>query len=274
MRKYFEYLGLLVITCFSFYYTEKVTKIMNSKDPIMVNIEEYKEVSYVPCREGYKVDDGVVLGVNGRVVDTNASYSNMQGYGYKEDLMVFEEVECNVNLDNTRDSYIIKANEVLGSVSLFVNVIDGAYLKDIAEISKFKGVKINFIVTGSVLETHKDYFKGLYSDGYDIVYGGSEENDFKKYLSVMKDFNASERRFCAFLGSKDNLEMCSKSKINSIKPEYNFSYDIYLNTKKTLNKGNFYVYKESENTKNELSSVINYIAGKQIRIVSISEILN
>ena len=256
------------------YYTEKVTKIMNSKDPIMVNIEEYKEVSYVPCREGYKTTGGVVLGVNGKIVDTTKSYSNMQGYGYQEDLMVFEEVECNVNLDNSKDSYIIKANEATGSVSLFVNVIDGTYLKDIVSISKYKGVKINFIVTGSVLETYKDYMKEIYNDGFDIVYGGVEENDFKKYLSVMKEFQASERRFCVNLGIKDNLDMCMKSKINTIKPEFIYSFDMFLNTKKTLSKGNFYVYKENDKIKEELSPIINYITGKQIKIVSISELLN
>lgn len=274
MKKYFEYIGLLVITCFSFYYTEKVTKIMNSKDPIMVSIEAYKEESYVPCKEGYKTSDGVVLGVNGKVVNTTQSYSNMQGYGYKEDLMVFEEVQCNVTKDNTKDSYIIKANEATNSVSLFINVIDGSYLKDIVEISKYKGVRINFIVTGSVMETHKDYLKEIYNDGFDIVYGGVEENDFKKYLSVSKQFQASERRFCVNLGIKDNLDMCKKSNINSLKPVYNYTYDMFLNTKKTLNKGNFYIYKESENVVEEISPIINYISGKQIRIVSISELLN
>jgi len=43
VKKYFEYAGLIALTCFSFYYTEKVTKIMNSKDPVMISIEEYKE---------------------------------------------------------------------------------------------------------------------------------------------------------------------------------------------------------------------------------------
>ncbi len=274
MKKYFEYIGLFVVTCFSFYYTEKVTKIMNSKDPIMVSIEEYKEVSYVPCQEGYKTAEGVVLGVNGRVVDSSASYSNMQGYGYKEDLMVFEEIECNVNLDNSKDSYILKANEATNSVSLFVNVIDGSYLEDIVNISKYKGVKINFIVTGSVMETYKDYLKKIYNDGFDIVYGGVEENDFKKYLSVMKEFQDTERRFCVNLGIKDNLDMCKKSKINTIKPEFIYTYDLFLNTKKTLSNGNFYVYKESEKIKDELSTIINFITGKQIKIVSVSDLLN
>ncbi len=274
MKKYFEYIGLFVITCFSFYYTEKVTKIMNSKDPIMVSIEEYKETSYVPCKEGYKTPSGVVLGVNGRVIDTSASYSNMQGYGFDEDLMVFEEIKCDVNLDTTKDSYIIKANEATLGVSLFINVIDGSYIKDIVDVSKYKGVKLNLIVTGSVAETHKEYLKDVYNEGFDIVYGGSEENDFKKYLSVMKEFQNSERKFCVNLGVKDNLDMCKKSKINTIKPEYVYTHDIFLNTKKTLNKGNFYVYKESEQTKNEISPIINYITGKQMKIVSISELLN
>jgi len=125
VKKYFEYAGLIALTCFSFYYTEKVTKIMNSKDPIMVSIEEYKDKVSTDCKEGYITDNGIVLGVNGRVVDVKESYSKMQGYGYNEELMVFNEVECKVNLENSIDNYIIKGNESKNSVSLFINVNDG-----------------------------------------------------------------------------------------------------------------------------------------------------
>lgn len=273
MKKYFEYIGLLALTCFSFYYTEKVTKIMNSKDPIMVSIEEYKEKVSTDCKEGYITNDGVVLGVSGRVVDVSESYSAMQGTGYNEDLMVFEDVSCKVNMDSTLDNYIIKGNEAKNAVSLFININDGSLIKEIIEVSKNKNVKLNLIVTGSVLETHEYYLNELYNDGYEIIYGGGEENDFKKYTKIMKDFENKPRMYCINLGIKDTLDMCKKSKINSIKATNIYTKDVLLNTKTNLEKGSFYVYKENNNTLKELSSTINFINGKQLKIMSLTDML-
>ncbi len=274
MKKYFEYIGLIALTCFSFYYTERVTKIMNSKDPIMLNIKEYSEVVSTDCKEGYITSDGVVLGVNGKTVDITESYSNMQGLGYNEDLMVFNEVECKVNLDSTLDNYIIKGNEAKNSVSLFINVNDASILEKIVNIAESKNVKLNLIVTGSVLETHEQYLKTVYDKGYDIVYGGVEENDLKKYIKIMKEFEKDSRKYCINLGIKDTLDMCKKNNINSIKTDKIYTKDILLNTKTNLEKGSFYIYKENNITLKEISSTINFIEGKQLKIMSITDMLN
>lgn len=273
MKKYFEYAGLIALTCFSFYYTEKVTKIMNSKDPIMVSIEEYKEKTNTTCKEGYITNEGVVLGVSGLEVNVSESYSNMQGVGYNEDLMVFNEIECKVNLETTKDNYIIRGNDSKSNVSLFININDGTLLEDIIKVSEQKKIKLNLIVTGSILETHKEYMNKLYNNGYEIIYGGLEENDFKKYLKIMKSFENKPRSYCMNLNIKDTLPMCEKEGINSLKTNNIYTKDILLNTKNNLEKGEFYVYKENNITLKELSASINFIEGKQLKIVSITDLL-
>lgn len=273
MKKYFEYVGLIALTCFSFYYTERVTKIMNSKDPIMVNIEEYKEKANIDCKEGYITSDGVVLGVNGFVVDVNESYSKMQGVGYDESLMVFNEVVCKVNLESTLDNYIIKGNDSKNSVSIFININDGSLIEDIIDLADTKNIKLNLIVSGSVLETHKEYLKEVYKNGHEIIYGGVEENDLKKYIKIMEYYEKAPRTYCINTGIKDILNMCKKEEINSLKTNNIYTKDILLNTKNNLEKGNFYVYKENKNTLKELSSTINFIEGKQLKIISITNML-
>ncbi len=274
MKKYFEYIGLIALTCFSFYYTEKVTKIMNSKDPVMINIEKYKEKVNTGCKEGYITSDGVVLGVSGIEVNVTESYSAMQGVGYNEDLMVYSPVECKVNLSTTLDNYIIRGNDSKKNVSLFININDGSLLDQITKISEQKKVKLNMIVTGSVLETHKDLMNKLYKNGYEIIYGGVEENDFKKYLKIMKNFESNPRKYCINLGIKDILPMCKKENVNSLKTKNIYTKDILLNTKNSLEKGEFYVYKENNSTLKELSATINFIEGKELKIISITEMLS
>ena len=40
MKKYFEYIGLIIFTGFGFFYTNKVTDLMNNKDPLMIFVLE------------------------------------------------------------------------------------------------------------------------------------------------------------------------------------------------------------------------------------------
>ncbi len=274
MKKTFEYIALVGVTLFSFYYTDRVTKIMNSKDPVMENIKQYQTDTKTACKEGYITSEGVVLGVNGSIVNVSESYSNMQGVGYDPSLMVWDEISCEVTKETSIDNYIIKGNEATNSVSLFINVIDASLLKEITEISDTKNVKLNLILTGSILETNKDLIKELSTKGYNLIYGGIEENDFKKYLKILKDFNQKDNTYCINLGLKDTLDMCKKKNINSIKTNNIYTNSILLNTKKNLEKGGFYVYKENKNTLEELSATINFIKGKQLKIVSLEEILN
>lgn len=274
MKKYLEYVGLFALACFSFYYTEKVTKIMNSKDPVMINIEEYNKEHKTSCKEGYITTDGVVLGVNGLEVNVEESYMEMQGYGYDESLLVFEEVTCKVNKENNIDKYIIKGNEAKNSVSIFININDGSLLKDIVNIAEYKSIKLNLIVTGSVLETYKNELKEIYDKGHEIIYGGLEENDLKKYISIMKEFNKKPNMYCINTGVKDNLDLCKEQNINTLKSDKIYTKDILLNTKNDLEKGSFFIYKENNITLKELSATINFILGKQIKIISITEMLS
>ena len=69
MKKYFEYIGLIIFTGFGFFYTNKVTDLMNSKDPLMIEIKEFASNNNTLCKEGYVTNEGVVLGKNGKEVD-------------------------------------------------------------------------------------------------------------------------------------------------------------------------------------------------------------
>ncbi len=272
MKKYFEYILLFAITCFSFYYTEKVTKIMREKDPVMKSILKYKEDNYEECREGYETSEGVVLGVPGVMVDVDSSYRAMQGYGYQEDLMVFREVKCDITKDTVKNKYIIKGNPATLSVSLFIEVKDLSYIKDIVKIAKYKNIKLNLVVNGSILEKEKDYMSELYNLGFDIVYGGNDKEDLKKYINIMNNISKKPRTYCINI-SKDNLDICSDKNITTLKTSNIYMKDIFLNTKKNLQTGEFFVYGENANTKEEISSLINFILGKQIKIVNVSNML-
>lgn len=271
MKKFFEYAGLFVLTIFSFYYTDKLVKLTNEKDPIMKEIVEYASANNTKCVEGYVTSEGVVLGVSGSVVDEDTSYANMKGWGFNEDLLVFLEDACILNKEANVDDYIIKGNEIKNSVSLFIDVFDGTLLKDIVVISEAKKVKVNFLVTGKELETYKDYFNVLYNNGYDIIFNGSDKTDYEKYKTIMKNFNKKSNKYCYNNDLIDMLDLCSKDKINTIKTDKYYNKDLLLNTKNNLESGVFLIFKENEILLEELSSVINYIEAKGMKVVTLTE---
>lgn len=259
MKKYFEYIGLFSFALFSFYFTDKVTAYMNSKDPVMKSILEYKEKTLENCKEGYITSDGVVLGLPGREVNARESYSKMQGEDFNADLMVFDEILCKVNKENTKDNYIINANPSLNKVALFIYVDDYKYIDDIINVFNNKNVKVNII-----MDKINNEFINKYNN-IEIIYTGNSSEEYNNLKKINKDFycmsfNNEELNLC-----KDNIKL---------KTNYYFYKNILLNTKKSLEKGSFYVYKENKNTLDEITSVINFIKGKNIEIDSISNILN
>ena len=120
MKKYFEYIGLIIFTGFGFFYTNKVTDLMNSKDPLMIEIKEFASNNNTLCKEGYVTNEGVVLGKNGKEVDYTLTYSNMQGKKFDELDVVYKEVDCKINLNSIKDNYIIKGNESKNMISIFI----------------------------------------------------------------------------------------------------------------------------------------------------------
>lgn len=273
MKNIFQYIGLFVFSLFSFYYTNKVVELANSKDPIMKEINKYASTVNHSCIEGYTLTDGIILGVNGHIVDEEESYANMKGYGFNEDLIVFKEEVCLINKDDNYDKYIIKGNDYKNSVSILILVNNGMYLKEIESISKHKDVKIGFIVNGSLINDNREYFHKLYDEKYSISYGGINKDDFNKFKTIMKTFNKNNKFYCVKNNNFDIIRLCEKEKINSVSSKYYYNKNYLLNTKNNLDKGNIYIYKESYNLIREFSSILNHIKGKGYKIVSLDELL-
>ncbi len=273
MKKYLEYVGLILITVFGFYYTDKVTTLMNSKDPLMIEIKEYKDKISTECKEGYLTEDGLVMGTSGYVVDVEESYSKMQGLEFNKDLVVFKEVKCKVNAENIKDTHIIKGNESKNMISIFIKVNDLSHIEEITNKFNDNNIKINIITSGVTLEKNIDLFKNIYMKGNKIVYNGMGQSDLEKFTNVMSSFNSNEKTYCMVLTSNEDLEYCKNKKINTLKAKYIFTKEVYHNTLINLDKGNFYVYTENALINEEINPLIKYIQAKNISIVDIEELL-
>lgn len=268
MKEIFSYLGIISLTLFSFYYTDKVVKELNQNDPIMLEIMK-EEVNYsMGCNEGVIIDDKVILGVNGKSVNKIKSYNNMMGFSFDETKLVFDEIKCKVDRKTYIDKYIIKGNEVKNAVTLFIDLTNLKYLNSINEFAKENDITLTYIINKNNLD--ETVINSIIESGNDVVYKGNNEKELKLYLSLVKNLNNS---FCISI-EEDNKELCLKHKINTLKTDNYFYKNIVVNTKKVLEKGEFIVLKENELVINELDILVKFIKGKNIKIEKITEHLN
>ena len=111
MNKYFKAFGLLSILCFSFFYTEKIAKFMQSKDPLYVSIMTVKDDYHEDAVDAVIDNNYIVPGLIGMEVNVDKSFQNMQDYGYfVENDLVFDEVIPTVSLSNHLDKIVKKGN--------------------------------------------------------------------------------------------------------------------------------------------------------------------
>ncbi len=249
---------------FSFYYTDKVTKISEQNNVIMASINDYAIKHDSKCIEGSITEDGVILGLSGISVNKNKSYSNMKGIGFDEKLIEYNNEECILSTNNNYDKYIVAGNSYNNNVSLIIDVNSGKYFSKMLKIAETREVIINLLFNYEMLNKHIESI----SNHNNILFKGKSKDELNDYIKILHDeFYCTNRE-------SDVINICKNKKLNSINVINYIDKNLLLNIKKILNKGSIVFIKENEFNMNELSSTINYIKSRGYNIVSITELLS
>ena len=92
MKKTFQIIGIAFLTCFSFYYTDKMVELSKNKDPLMLEIVSKQDDFNTYAMESVIYDDYILSGTKGKVVNVKESYIKMKNLGkYNENLYVYKE---------------------------------------------------------------------------------------------------------------------------------------------------------------------------------------
>ena len=268
MKKFFEYIGIIVLIVFSFIYTDKIVEMVNKNDPIMVSINNYAHENDRECIEGTITSDGIILGYSGIKVDVEESYRNMKGFGYDENKIEFQNDKCLINAASYIDEYIIKGNNKVKAVNIIILVNDGKFINRINSISKSQKINLSYAVTSSFFNDNKDVLIELYNEGNDIIFVGSDKDELNNYINSLSKIDKSSYKVCLEIGNSNILEDCSYYKLNTIRAKNIFNKNILLNTQKILDNGEIIIFYENNITFDELNATINYIKAKGYNIVS------
>ena len=267
MNKIIKFFSIILFAGFSFYYSEKVTSIIRKNDPIMKDINTFKEEKVVSKIEPIVLNDEYITGINGCIVDEKKSYNKMKNNGsYQEELLVMKEDKV-----KEYDKYIIGGNKETRKISIiFTNLLN----EKLNNYIKNKNIKINYFLDGNFIEKNIDLLKEVsnYSNIYN--YGRNREYD-DKYLSydnyiIKKNFNSPD--YCLVTNKdSDILKLCKKYNMKTIKSSF-IKDNKYGYIKENLKNGNIFLMDNISNS--EFNIIINYIMSKGYEIVDLNNLLD
>ena len=194
MKYLFKYLGLGVILMFSFYYTEKMSRIVINNSSLVSLINENSKDYNVNPVSALIEDEYIIPGLNGYSVNVLKSYNNMRYLDtFNSYYLEYDKIKPNISLENNKDKIIKKGNPSKKGISLIVK--DN---QDIISYAKEKEIKITRLV-----DHHT----------YDVNFNFEQiNNDYEEYSKVEVMLNNSNKNKNICYISDNIIDLCRKNK--------------------------------------------------------------
>lgn len=280
IKKYTSYLGVLVLACFSFYYTDGAVDIVKRNDPIMQTIMEKSDNYYIDPLSAVINNDEITVGMNGKKVNIDESYKKMKQIDqYNESMLVFDEVIPDITLLNEFDKYVVGGNVLKNQVALVFKVSDSYYVDTVNNILLDKNVLATFFMDGSVVESNMDTVLELVSNGYEIENLGYDgEYNIERFgwtNNMISSLTNEDTKFCyTDYKSSNILDLCSDYKMYTIKPTVSVNNYPFTTVKNELESGSIISFNLTDATIKELPSIISYIKQKGYDLVTLNELIS
>lgn len=279
MKKFFEYLGLITLVCFSFFYTEKTTSVVKELDDIMIKIKEVAPNYNIEVKEATIKENTIIPGISGKKVDINASYQSMRKLGtFNENYLEYESIKPKELLKNNLDKYIISGNNFKKQVSLIFLVDENSKIDSLLKILDKSEIKANFFVDGAWVEENNDKVIELINNNhivgnlsYNRDYGNSS---FIWMDTIIKKIGKQNISYCYKTDNKKDLDTCTLQKNYTIAPSLEIDDYPLINVKNNLNSGSIIAFKINNSLINELELIIKYIKSKDLEIVNLENLLS
>lgn len=276
MKKAFQIIGVCALTCFSFYYTNKVVEISRNKDPIMEEIVSKSKLNVESVNAEIK-DNTIRSGKSGSVIDKTKSYEKMKSLGeYNDNLLVFKSIEPVISIKDNYDKFVIGANTSKRNISLCFTIVNNNYTNDIITILKNNNVTANFFLDGKFIEDNEVIIKTIVDNKYYIGNLGYDKafNQTKlKYVnSLIYKYSGYISKYC-YSNDEEVLSLCSKENMYTIKGiEIDSNYP-YSSVKENLLNGAILKLDDNKTTVKNLDLIIKYIKQKGYNILNLDDLL-
>ncbi len=280
MKQTFYILGVLFLTCFSFYYTNEAAKFLRQKDPIYISIQEVAKDYEVSPVNAQSSETTIIPGLSGQTIDIEASYRKMKRLGYfDKSLLVFRDVLPEVSINTSYDKYIIKGNENVKAIAFLFTAQSSDYVEEVLQILKEKEVSATFFVDGKWVENHMELVETLAKNGNQIEnygYEGAYSDQEMIWVSnMLESITKQEPKYCYTTRERQELlELCKTYHMYTVKPTFQTGSYPYQTVKNHLQNGALYHLALNQTTVKELGAIIQYVKQKGYEIETLSQILS
>lgn len=266
MNKFFQIIGLVTLTIFSFFVTEKTSLVVNNMDDIMIQIKQNKDEYKSKAKNAVIKDNTIIPGINGRIVNVKKSYKNMKINGYYSDkLYVYDYNKPLVSLEDNKNKYVIKGNSNKRMISLIFKVKNGIDISNIISILNNYGAKSTFFVDINWFSNNTNTIEQLIKDGHNvgILLEDYDSDDFLWTDTIIKNINKQKHGFCY---NPEKIEVCAQNNDYTIRPKEISEYTPLVDLKKYIDSENLFSFEVNSELKKELINIIIYIKSKGKRL--------
>lgn len=266
MNKFFQIIGLVTLTIFSFFVTEKTSLVVNNMDDIMIQIKQNKDKYKEKSKDAVIKGNTIIPGINGRIVNTKKSYKNMKINGYYSDkLYIYDYNKPLVSLEDNKNKYVIKGNSNKRMISLIFKVKNGIDISNIISILNNYGAKSTFFVDINWFSNNTNTIEQLIKDGHNvgILLDDYDSDDFLWTDTIIKNINKQKHGFCY---NAEKIEVCAQNNDYTIRPKEISEYTPLVDLKKYIDSENLFSFEVNSELKKELINIIIYIKSKGKRL--------
>lgn len=275
MKKVFQMIGLISLTCFSFFVTEQTAIVVSDMDEIMIEIKNKKDDYKTDSIDAIIYNNTIIPGVNKREVNVNKSYKVMKTNGYFSDkLFVYDYEKPKISLTDNIDKYVIKGNPSKRMVSLIFKVEQDEDISDIVNILNNYNVKSTFFVNYNWFSNNNDLVEELIKNNHIIapLIEDYTSSDFEWMDMVLKKINKQSVGFCYNTNeNKNNLDECVLKNNYTVKPIVISENTPLVDIKEKLESGAILSLKVNSQVKKELSTIIIHIKSKGYKLVNLKD---
>ena len=279
MNKY-KIFFIILLSIFSFYYTNQVINIIRNSDPIMKDIKKNSAKFSKKALDASIEGNYIIPGVNGIKVDNNKSYSKMKNYGkYNENLLVFKEEEPVISVDDVYDKFMVSGNSNKREVSLIFIIRRDDDISSLLNILLQNNVNVTFFMDGLFIENNQDLVKDLVDNNHEVEilsYNGNYQRKyFREVINILEELTNKKANYCyTEYSNKEVLNLCRNLSLHTIIPSINIKKRPYNTVKEELKNGSIISLLNNDYIIGELSTTIKYIKQKGYSIVTLEELLN
>ena len=256
MKRFFEYIGLSLIILFSFYYTERVALLVRNNNPLMQNIRNVAPNTGVEPVNARIIDDTIIPGINGEVVNINKSYRRMRSFGvFNEYYLVFDVLSPEISLKANKEKIIVSGNRAKRAVSL---VIDNN--QDIK----------NFLIANNIDATMISYLNSYELLELEQINGEHDRNKFKNMESILNR-NGKNVNICLIKNS--NKDICLRNRKYLVKESLTLNGSNLALIRSNVESGSIILVTSSARVE-DINILIRQIRYQGLRIIPLSQLIS